>query len=396
MVTIADVCQTSSGGTPARSNPAYYGDDIPWVKCGDLRDGVITKTEERITAEGLANSNAKILPKGTLLIALYAGATIGRLGILGMNACTNQAICALKTSEKIDTKYLFWYLMSIRDDLQSQAVGGVQLNINQSVLRQTKIWLPPLATQKEIVAHTESLFGRLGVVEMAITAQKQKIKQCLDSFLSIAVNHVADFALPHEWRWSTIGEVSQKIQYGWTTKANFNAGKLKLLRTTDITSGDINWESVPFCTTAPDNVENYLLKEGDILISRAGSVGENVLIKNPDYAAFASYLVRFVPNQEIILPEYMHYFLQSPGYWNKVQNEKSGVTLANLNAKKISAMAIPLPPLKKQKQIVAKADKLSYNLSDTTNRICVAENLIRKCRNSSLAVFMREEKRNGI
>ena len=158
----------------------------------------------------------------------------------------------------------------------------------------------------------------------------------------------------------------------------------------------IEAKALPFCTTAPDNAENYLLKEGDILISRAGSVGENVLIKNPDYAAFASYLVRFVPNQEIILPEYMHYFLQSPGYWSKVKNEKSSVTQANLNAKKISAMAILLPSLKKQKQIVGKSDKLSYNLSNATNHICVAENLIRKCRNSSLAVFMREEKRNGI
>ena len=158
----------------------------------------------------------------------------------------------------------------------------------------------------------------------------------------------------------------------------------------------IEAKALPFCTTAPDNVENYLLKEGDILISRAGSVGENILIKNPDYAAFASYLIRFVPNQEIILPEYMHYFLQSLGYWSKVKNEKSGVTPANLNAKKISAMPIPLPSLKKQKQVVDKADRLSYNLRDTTNRICVTENLIRKCRNSSLAVFMREEKRNGI
>ena len=185
MTPISDICQTSSGGTPARANPAYYGGDIPWVKCKDLIDGVITKTEEQITAEGLANSNTKILPKGTLLIALYAGSTIGRLGILDMEACTNQAICALTASEKVDTKYLFWYLMSIRDDLQSQAVGGVQLNINQSVLRQTKVWLPSPETQKEIVARIESLFGGLDAVETTIATQKQKIKKCKNSTLAV-------------------------------------------------------------------------------------------------------------------------------------------------------------------------------------------------------------------
>lgn len=91
---------------------------------------------------------------------------------------------------------------------------------------------------------------------------------------------------------------------------------------------------VPFCTLVPGNVKNYLLEEGDILISRTGSVGANILIRNPDYVVFASYWIRFVPNQEIILPEYMDYFLQSPAYWNNVRNEESGVTQANLNAKK--------------------------------------------------------------
>ena len=177
-VALSDICQTSSGGTPTRANSKYYGGDIPWVKCGDLRDGIITKTEEQITAEGLANSNTKILPKGTLLIAMYAGSTIGRLGILGIEACTNQAICALTTSEKIDAKYLFWYLMSIRNDLQSQAVGGVQLNINQSILRQTKVWLPPLEAQKEIVSRIESLFERLGNVTTVIEKVEQRLQYC--------------------------------------------------------------------------------------------------------------------------------------------------------------------------------------------------------------------------
>jgi type I restriction enzyme S subunit len=80
-VKLKDVCQTTSGGTPSRDRADFYGGDIPWVKSGELKDGWITDSEEKITQAGFANSSAKKFPAGTLLIALY-GATVGKLGIL--------------------------------------------------------------------------------------------------------------------------------------------------------------------------------------------------------------------------------------------------------------------------------------------------------------------------
>ena len=91
--------------------------------------------------------------------------------------------------------------------------------------------------------------------------------------------------LPDGWVWTTLGEISQPPQYGWTTSAQ-NRGKLRLLRTTDITSGSIDWEAVPFCQKEPDDKKKYLLKDGDIVISRAGSVGFSCLIKGPKQAVF--------------------------------------------------------------------------------------------------------------
>lgn len=91
---IGDVCNTGSGGTPARNIAAYYRGTIPWVKSGELNDGTVSTVDEFITADALALSSAKVVPAGTVLIALY-GATIGRLGILEMEAATNQAVCFL-------------------------------------------------------------------------------------------------------------------------------------------------------------------------------------------------------------------------------------------------------------------------------------------------------------
>ena len=108
-----------------------------------------------------------------------------------------------------------------------------------------------------------------------------------------------------------MGEVCLQSQYGWTTSAS-SEGNLHLLRTTDITSGKIDWGSVPYCAEEPPEIEKYLLHDGDIVISRAGSIGFSLLIKNPEPAVFASYLIRFKP---LIDEQYAKYFLQTPAYW---------------------------------------------------------------------------------
>jgi len=96
-----------------------------------------------------------------------------------------------------------------------------------------------------------------------------------DSDAKIGVIHELTLqkTLPEEWDLTTLGKICLKPQYGWTTKANHEKGRLKLLRTTDITSGVINWDTVPYCTDEPEDIKKYLVDSGDILISRAGSVG---------------------------------------------------------------------------------------------------------------------------
>ena len=166
-------------------------------------------------------------------------------------------------------------------------------------------------------------------------------------------------SLPQGWVWTKLGDICKKSQYGWTTKAT-NEGNLHLLRTTDITSGSINWETVPFCSKEPENKEKYLLKDGDILISRAGSVGYSYLIQNPDEAVFASYLIRFKPIN--VNPRYLAFFLQSPDYWQAISEKKLGIAIPNVNATKLSDIDLPLPPLTEQQRIVAKVEELFTQL----------------------------------
>jgi type I restriction enzyme, S subunit len=165
------------------------------------------------------------------------------------------------------------------------------------------------------------------------------------------------------WEEVTIGDVCTKPQYGWTTKARPDSGEIRLLRTTDITPGNIDWTSVPFCTETPADLQKYLVREDDIVISRAGSVGVSHLVTKVEPAVFASYLIRFRPGPRV-RPRYLAYFLKSPAYWKQIADNTSGIAIPNVNASKLQEVRLPLAPLEQQEQIVAEIEKQFSRLDE--------------------------------
>lgn len=148
---LGNVFYTTSGGTPSRGNTDFWNGTIPWLKSGELTDGLITKEpEEKITELGHKNSSTYLFPEGTLLIALY-GATAGKLGILKFSSTTNQAICGFFTNKFICTEYLFYYLWAFRSKILSDSWGQAQPNISQDYLKKFCFALPPFDEQLKIV-----------------------------------------------------------------------------------------------------------------------------------------------------------------------------------------------------------------------------------------------------
>ncbi len=182
---IKDFAHTTSGGTPKRGVAEYYNGDIPWVKSGDLNDGILNEAEEYITPLGLEKSSAKLFRPGTLLIALY-GATIGRLSILGFEASTNQAVCGISVPDYVDVKYLFHYFLSIRKKFIAQGQGGAQLNINQQIVKETVVPLPHPEEQKRIVAKIEGMLNGSRKMEKEIDSQIRKSETNKQSVLASA------------------------------------------------------------------------------------------------------------------------------------------------------------------------------------------------------------------
>ena len=132
---LGELCNVIAGGTPSRGHPEFYDGKIPWVKISDMLQGTVLRTEETISQLGLANSAAKLLPAGTILISIFA--TVGRTAVLGVEAATNQAIAGVipKHMQTVSPAFLRLFLDYSVSDLIAKARGGAQLNINGKILK---------------------------------------------------------------------------------------------------------------------------------------------------------------------------------------------------------------------------------------------------------------------
>ena len=148
---LGEVCKTTSGGTPIKSRPEYYdGGTIPWLRSGEVCRKDISETEMFITPLGVANSSAKLMPPDTVVVAMY-GATAAQVGILRIEATTNQAVCGILPNDKFRPEFLYYYFRSIQDKLAARAQGGAQPNISQQKIKETTVPLISLSEQDEIV-----------------------------------------------------------------------------------------------------------------------------------------------------------------------------------------------------------------------------------------------------
>jgi restriction endonuclease S subunit len=183
MVELGELCVIKSGGTPDRSKEAYWNGEIPWVTTTLIDYGIIKRANEFISSEGLKNSATWIVPKGTVLMAMYGqGVTRGRVAILGIDAAVNQACAVFQIKDNsIDSGYLFRVLQSRYDDLRkvSDARGGNQSNLSAQVLKEYLIPLPPLTEQQAIVAEIEAEQALVNANRELITRFEAKIQTTL-------------------------------------------------------------------------------------------------------------------------------------------------------------------------------------------------------------------------
>lgn len=345
-IMIDDFCETGSGGTPSRADKDYYGGNIPWVKSGELREDVITDTEEKITERAIKESSAKIVPSGSILLAMY-GATVGRMAFLGIDAATNQAVCNIRPDPKrAYARYVFHCLQSQINHFLSRAAGGAQPNISQGIIKETKIPLPPLNEQWRIAAILDKAD--------ALRRKSNRALDLLDNlsrsiFLEMFGNPESN---PKGWRWGCIGDLLEGTQYGTSEKAG-EKGKYPILRMGNITNdGRTNFEDLKYIDLDDKDVDKFTLRRGDIIFNRTNSaelVGKTAVFDGDEGFAFAGYLVRARVKNDVS-PHYISGYLNSRhGKATLRGMAKSIVGMANINAKEMQAIPILLPDVQIQR-----------------------------------------------
>ncbi|ENY7228249.1 restriction endonuclease subunit S [Campylobacter jejuni] len=197
------------GGTPSRKNINYWNGDIKWLTISDYSNHqVIMDTKEKITREGFKNSNAKMIQKGAVVVSIYA--TIGRVGILGEDMTTNQAIVAIIPNEEFINKYLMYAIDYFKFQLYNEVITTSQQNINLGILQNMVIPKPPLEIQKQIVAECEKIEEQYNTLSLSIKEYQNLIKAMLQKCGIIEDNQ--------EYELNSILENLQKLE----SKLDFN------------------------------------------------------------------------------------------------------------------------------------------------------------------------------
>lgn len=168
---LGEVCSVGTGSTPNRKNKEYYEHGIyPWVKSTEVCNLPIYSVEEFITEEALQNTNCGLYPKDSILMAMYGqGKTRGQVGLLKIEACTNQAVAAIVPSKKINSIFLYRHLMLMYEHIRDMARGGNQANLNLTIVRSIQILLPPLPLQHLFAQRIEQIERQKSAVQKSIT-----------------------------------------------------------------------------------------------------------------------------------------------------------------------------------------------------------------------------------
>lgn len=397
---LSNVADWGSGGTPSRKNPDYYGGYIPWIKTGELEDGYIFDSEEKITEDAVAHSSAKLFPIDSVLIAMY-GATIGKTAILGIPATTNQACACARCRDVLNNKYLFYYLRSQKDTFIAKGKGGAQPNISQDIIRNHMIPLPPLAEQKRIVEQIESLFSKLDEANEKAQEVIDRIETNIEAILYNAFSGKLtqywrkENGVDYNWEKSTLSKIVSGLKYGSSEKSDYNNNGTPVLRIPNIGEGVIDFSDLKYMQGELGNSYHEVF-ENDILIIRSNGsrdlVGKCAIVPALERRyAYASFLIRIKASDKV-LPKYLvRYINSSMARGQLFAKAKSSSGIHNINSKELGSIRIDVPTIEEQTEILKIIDPLikkELDVKDITSNMI--EN-IAELKKSILAKAFRGE-----
>lgn len=277
------------------------------------------------------------------VLVVWDGAHAGTTGT-ALGGYVGSTVVKVLHDDSMHHKFLFYLLKFSQEKIRAAAQGAAIPHLSKVFINNLRVPVPPLATQQQIVE-------RLDKIAEAQKLNDGLIQKTDELFQSLLYRELNPAGKNLEVR--KLGDII-KPQYGYTTSAK-DSGNYRFIRITDIgDEGELRDSDKKYVTLSRNEAENYQLKNGDLLLARTGATFGKILhFEKTEPAIFASFLIRLNPDASID-PFYIWLFSRSQNYWRQARTLMTGSGQPQFNANKLKQIKIPVPPIKYQKQIVAK------------------------------------------
>ena len=352
--TIGKLCKTYSGGTPLKNVKEYYQDgNIPWLRSGEVCQKYIYETEMFITQKGLESSSAKYYPINTVVVAMY-GATAAQVGILKIEATSNQAVCGIIPNSKFLPEFLYYFFCYRKEFLASQAQGGAQPNISQVKIKNLEVPVPSFSEQQSIVDYLDSAFAK-------IDAMKANAEKRLNEAKALFQASLKKMLEPKEgWEEKTLKETAKyrrgSFPQPYGNKEWYDGeGSMPFVQVAELQEDSFNLISVTKRRISKlAHPLSVFVPAGTVLVSLQGSIGK-VAITN--YDSYVDRTVAIFQDYKIEIDKtFFAYQLKSRFEIERLKAR--GTTIKTITKEEFANFSINCPPLSEQQSIVATLDSL--------------------------------------
>ena len=337
---INELTTVVTGGTPStRKNEYWDNGDIPWLQSGCCQNCDVDSTEKYITKEGYNNSSTHMMSADTVMIAL-TGATAGKVGYLKFEACGNQSITGILPCESLNQRYLFFYLLSQREKILADCVGGAQAHISQSYVKNMTIPILAIKEQEQIV-------GELTKVSNIVSLRQEEIQQLDNLVKARFVEMFGDCT-----NMISLSELCLIITDGTHQSPKFQHDGIPFILVSNLSKNTVTYDTDKFISaeTYKELYKRTPIEIGDILLSTVGSYGHPAVVVEDRKFLFQRHIAYLKPKSDILNSYYMNGALLSPGCQRQIEEKVKGIAQKTLNLSEIRKIRIPVPSLDLQKQ----------------------------------------------
>ena len=363
---LGEICEIVSGSTPKTGIAEYWDGNLKWITPAEIDDEsyIITDSARKLTELGVKKTGLSSFPSGTVILS--SRAPIGKVAIAGCEMYCNQGFKNLICSDRINNRYLYWFLKGNTAYLNSLGRGATFKEISKKIVSDIEINVPEISQQLAAVDALE----RVSEIIRLRKNQLQKLDELIKArFVEMFGIYPAN---PKGWETGTIRDVVSDVRYG-SSRPAVDGGKYPYLRMNNITyGGELDLSDTKRIDIPDNELDKCTVRRGDVLFNRTNSkelVGKTCVYNRDDMMVLAGFVIR-VRVSERILPEFLSEFLNTEFSKQMLLAMcKTAIGQANINAQEMQNIGLYLPPIELQRKFVQFKEQTDKYRKQTFPRI---------------------------